>query len=154
MPLWGDLKPIYGGIQRRYNASWWSGSWIIYEWCWDDTEKSKYHYHCAAIEVERENVLRSRVQSKRFRFQMWQAVVLNNNSADRILIRSEILSAIDTTTNRLTLILAVNPGSPDNFTLNVGGRGCYSRKVNRTSRTEEISGVTYIGLFSMGESGW
>ena len=85
---------------------------------------------------------------------MWQAVVLGNNSADRILVRSEVLSAIDTTTNRLTLILAVNPGSPDNFTLNVGGRGCYSRKVNRTSRTEEISGVTYIGLISMGESGW
>ena len=55
---------------------------------------------------------------------MWQAVVLGNDSADRILVGSGISNRHSGEVGGLlTSITAVNPGSPDNLTLNVGGRG-------------------------------
>lgn len=107
--------------------------------------------------IERENLHRSNVQSKRFRIHRWDAVGLGNDSADGILVRSGIRHTCNRGNNSklslLTSIVAINPGSPDNFTSNVGGRGYSTSKVIQMSRIEEISNVTYIGLLSMGERG-
>ena len=53
----------------------------------------------------------------------------------------------------LTSIVATNPGTPDNFTSNVGGRGYHASTAIKMLRIKTLSKIAYIGLIVVGESG-
>lgn len=99
------------------------------------------------------NLHRSDAQSKCLRFHRWYAIGLGNDRGDRILVRSRIRNRCNRDNSELgllTSIAATNPGRPDNFTSNVGGRGYHSKCHKWKSYYRRWP---HIGLLGMGESG-
>lgn len=102
--------------------------------------------------MERENIHRSDAHSKHFRVHGSCTIGLGDDGADRILVPSEIRNT-NSEPALLTSIVATNPGTPDNFTSNVGGRGYHASTAIKMSTIKTLSEIAYIGLIVVGKSG-